>query len=159
MITAVENFHVVLPELVLLATAVLTLLADLYLGRLISWLPLTIASLGLASAAGLQAMSYGNYPVLAFSGMYMHDDMSVVMNSIIYLVVAFGFLYSDNYLRRHHIRTRDYLWQNRLILRFCLMICLSMPLYLIDQMQLTPSSHIPRHNTYRQQNLRCCPLR
>lgn len=108
MITAVENFHVVLPELVLLATAVLTLLADLYLGRLISWLPLTIASLGLASAAGLQAMSYGNYPVLAFSGMYMHDDMSVVMNSIIYLVVAFGFLYSDNYLRRHHIRTGDF---------------------------------------------------
>lgn len=108
MITAVENFHVVLPELVLLATAVLTLLADLYVGHRIKWLPLSIAVLGLGSAAFLQALSYGGYPVLAFSGMYIHDDMSVLMNAIMYLVVAFGFVYSENYLRRHHIRTGDF---------------------------------------------------
>jgi NADH-quinone oxidoreductase subunit N len=108
MIALFENIHVALPEMVILATAALALLADLFLGHRCKSVSFTIACFGLVIATGFSALSIGSYPATTFNGLFISDDMAHLMKSFIYLTVLLSFVYSRQYIDERNMPSGDY---------------------------------------------------
>jgi len=103
-----QNIHLALPEMVILATACLTLLADLFFGKRFPKLPFICALAGLVVAAFSTFMFVGNYGSVLFKGLFISDDISHLMKLFIYLTVFLSFFYSKNYIEEHQMPTGDY---------------------------------------------------
>lgn len=108
MIALFENIHVALPEMVILATAVLALLADLFLGHRIKSIAFIIACFGLVIAMGFSALSIGMYQVTTLNGLFISDDMAHLMKLFIYLTVLLSFIYSRYYIDERKMPSGDY---------------------------------------------------
>lgn len=108
MIALFENIHVALPEMVILATACLALLADLFLGHRCKCVAFVIACVGLVVAAGISFLYIGMYKVVTLNGLFISDDMAQLMKFFIYLTVLLSFIYSRHYIDERQMPSGDY---------------------------------------------------
>lgn len=108
MITAIENIHVALPEMIILATACLALLGDLYLKHLYKSISLICATIGILLAGMVSWTMIGQYSLSAFNGHFICDDPALLMKLFILMTVLLSFLYSNLYIKDRNISTGDY---------------------------------------------------
>ena len=97
-----------LPEIIILITAIMALLANLFLKPLLSGIALVIASIGLGIAACVSYSFIGQYAQLGFNGLYISDDLSQILKLFIYLTVFLSFIYAKNYLTERKLPSGDF---------------------------------------------------
>lgn len=108
MIALFENIHVALPEMVILATAGLALLADLFFRHRCKSIAFVIACLGLIAAGCISFLYVGMYKVTTFNNLFISDDAANLMKLFIYLTVFLSFVYSRNYIDERQMPSGDY---------------------------------------------------
>lgn len=108
MIALLENIHVALPEIIVLSTACLALLADLFLQHRIKSIAFYIACIGLLTALCVSGLYFGTFKIVAFNGLFISDDIGHIMKSFIYLTVLLGFIYSQSYIQERKMPLGDY---------------------------------------------------
>jgi NADH-quinone oxidoreductase subunit N len=98
-----------IPEIYLVAAICLVLLVDAFAGQTRRGLTPTLTLVALAVGAALTAM-YGNVPqrTVLFDGMYVADELAYVLKLFGFLFVAFGLLYSRDYLEERGILRGEY---------------------------------------------------
>jgi NADH-quinone oxidoreductase subunit N len=103
-----NNIHVALPEIIILISACLALLGDLFLKRHVSAFAFIISCIGLIAAALMSFAAIGSYKVLILGSMFISDDVAHLMKLFIYITVLFSFIYSRQYINERQIPTGDY---------------------------------------------------
>jgi NADH-quinone oxidoreductase subunit N len=98
-----------IPEIYLVAAICLLLLVDAFAGQTRRGLTPTLTLIALAVGAALTVM-YGNVPqrMILFDGMYVADELAYVLKLCAFLFVAFGLLYSRDYLEERGILRGEY---------------------------------------------------
>jgi NADH-quinone oxidoreductase subunit N len=98
-----------IPEIYLVAAICLLLLVDAFAGQTRRGLTPTLTLIALAVGAALTVM-YGNVPqrTILFDGMYVADELAYVLKLCGFLFVAFGLLYSRDYLEERGIQRGEY---------------------------------------------------
>ncbi|KTC91986.1 NADH-quinone oxidoreductase subunit NuoN [Legionella cincinnatiensis] len=108
MTALLENIHVALPEMVVLATACIALLADLFLRHRYKSAAYFISCIGLIVAALISFFYIGMFKVITLSGLFISDDVAHIMKFFIYLTVLLSFIYSRNYIDERQMPSGDY---------------------------------------------------
>src|SRR3990167_5912092 len=103
-----ENIHVALPEIILLITTCLALLADLFLKRWCKNGALVIACIGLIVSATISFLLLGGFSTVILGGLFVSDDSAALMKIFIALNVLLSFLYSQQYIQDREISSGDY---------------------------------------------------
>lgn len=103
-----NNIHLALPEMIILATAMLALLADLFLREHFKSIAFYIASLGLIFAAVMSFLFLGQFSYTIFHGLFISDDSAQLMKLFIYLAVFLCFYYSRHYNDERQIPSGDF---------------------------------------------------
>ncbi|MBA3536150.1 MAG: NADH-quinone oxidoreductase subunit NuoN [Tatlockia sp.] len=103
-----ENIHLALPEMIILATACVTLLADLYLRHRYSSLTFICASIGLLLAGIVSVLFLGSFRTTILNGLFISDDIAQLMKIFIYISVFLSFIYSKQYIEERHMPSGDY---------------------------------------------------
>lgn len=103
-----DNFHAAYPEIIVLITACLALLGDLFFRPSWRTVALSTALIGLALAAFVSFLLLGHEKLILFSGLYISDDLANLMKLFILLTVILCFLYSRHYLDERQIPSGDY---------------------------------------------------
>lgn len=103
-----DSILLALPEIIMLITACLALLANLFFKRQFHSVALFIASLGLASAGFISFSFLGKYAELGFHGLFMSDDLAHMLKLFIYLTVFLSFVYSKTYLDERKLPSGDF---------------------------------------------------
>src|ERR1700730_717205 len=98
-----------IPEIYLVGAICLVLLVDAFAGQTRRGLTPTLTLIALAVGAALTVM-YGNVPqsTILFDGMYVADQLAYVLKLFGFLFVAFGLLYSRDYLEERGILRGEY---------------------------------------------------
>ena len=108
MTAILENVQLAIPEIVILFTAVVALLVELFAPKSAAKTCLVIALTGLAIATVFSFLYLGSYRTILFSGTFVSDDLAQLMKVFICIVVFFSFIYSPNYLAKNAIPSGDY---------------------------------------------------
>jgi NADH-quinone oxidoreductase subunit N len=108
MIALLENIHVALPEMIILITACLALLADLFLRHRYKSIAFYIATSGLILAACVSYLFIGGFKILILNKLFISDDMGHLMKFFIYISVLLSFIYSRSYIDERKIPAGDY---------------------------------------------------
>lgn len=108
MIALLENIHVALPEMIILITACLALLADLFLRHRYKSIAFYIATTGLVLAACVSYLFIGGFKILILNKLFISDDMGHLMKFFIYISVLLSFIYSRSYIDERKIPAGDY---------------------------------------------------
>lgn len=108
MIGLLDNIHLALPEMIILVTACLALLAELFLRPRLPSIVLQISSMGLILAALVSLLYLGQYPVVILHGLFVSDDMAQLMKIFMLISVLFCFIYSPNYMKERQIPMGDF---------------------------------------------------
>lgn len=108
MTALLANIHVALPEIILLITACLALLADLFLQTSCKRASLYLACLGLVLAAGASYALIGNFKTVILNGLFISDDTAQLMKLFVSITVLLGFIYSRQYMEERQIPKGDY---------------------------------------------------
>lgn len=103
-----ENIHLVMPEIVILVTACVTLLADLFLSHRCRAISFYLAAVGLVIAGLSSGLLFGQYHSILFSGLIISDDVGSLMKLFIALCVLLSFVYSKHYLSERQMPEGDY---------------------------------------------------
>lgn len=103
-----NNMHVVLPEVIILTTACLALLADLFFKDKIKNIAYGIALAGLFMSGVMSFLLLGNFHTLLFHGLFISDDMAQLMKLFIAISVFLGFFYSRYYIEERKMPQGDY---------------------------------------------------
>ena len=103
-----ENIHLALPEIIILVTACVALLGDLFLRRQIPSIAFICAGLGLGGAALVSFLFLGQFNTTILNGLYISDDAGQLMKLFVYLAVFLSFLYSKDYLEERQMPSGDY---------------------------------------------------
>ncbi len=108
MTALLENLHIALPEMIVLVTACLALIAELFLRKRCDQIVFITACIGLAVAAVVSFLYLGEYRLTTFSGLFVSDDLAQLMKLFIYLSVFLCFFYSRTYIDEHQIPSGEY---------------------------------------------------
>jgi len=108
MIALLENLHIALPEMIVLATACLALLADLFIRHRYKDISFVIACIGLLLAICINALYIGGFKALILNGLYISDDVSHLMKIFIYITVLLSFIYARQYIDERKMPGGDY---------------------------------------------------
>ena len=108
MTITLENIYLALPEIIILLTAVIALLLELFLKKPSSSIILGTALGGLIIAAIFSFMFLGSYRVPLFANMFVSDDMAQLMKLFIYATVFLSFVYSHRFIDEHDMPSGDY---------------------------------------------------
>ena len=108
MMPLLDNLHLALPEIILLLTACLALLADLFLKQRYKNIAFNLSLIGLALAACMSFVLWGDFKTVILGGLFISDDMAQLMKLFIYVSVAFCYIYSRNYIDERQIPAGDY---------------------------------------------------
>ena len=108
MTALLENIHVALPEMIVLITACLALLADLFIRSKFKSIAFYIACTGLLLAACVSYLYIGNFKLLLFNGLFISDDVGHLMKFFVYITVLLSFIYSRSYILERQIAEGDY---------------------------------------------------
>src|SRR5208283_4750258 len=97
----------VLPEAIMLITALLVLLFDLVIGKegkvLLGWL--SVAGIAMAASISLETVGVSQS---VFSGTFLVDPFSTFFKFVIYIACGLGILLSINYLKVEKIHRGEY---------------------------------------------------
>lgn len=104
----IENIHLALPEMIILITACVSLLADLFLRHRYSSITFLCASMGLILATIVSILFVGNYNSVLLSGLFVSDDIAQLMKIFIYITVLLSFFYSRDYIDERQMPSGDY---------------------------------------------------
>ncbi|MCA0404087.1 MAG: NADH:ubiquinone oxidoreductase subunit N, partial [Proteobacteria bacterium] len=107
-IALLDNLHVALPEMVILTTALLALLASLFLGHKYRSITLIIALIGLTISAVISSLFIGNFKTVILGGQFVSDDLAQLMKLFIAITVFLSFYYSKDYIAEHQLPVGDY---------------------------------------------------
>ncbi|RUQ90010.1 NADH-quinone oxidoreductase subunit NuoN [Legionella septentrionalis] len=108
MVELLNNIHVALPEMIILVTACVALLGELFMSRRFPAIVFLCASAGLLLAAIVSFVFVGQFQILAFQGLFISDDAAQLMKLFIYISVFLCFFYSRDYIKERQIPTGDY---------------------------------------------------
>lgn len=108
MTALLENIHVALPEMIVLATACLALLVDLFCRHKYKSATYFITCLGLALSACVSYLYLGSFKVLILNGLFIGDDVAHLMKFFVYVTVFLCFTYSRNYMDERQMPFGDY---------------------------------------------------
>lgn len=103
-----DNIHVALPEIILLITTCMALLADLFLKKQCKNVALIIACIGLIAAASISFLLLGNFSTVILGGLFVSDDSAQLMKIFIDISVLLSFIYSNQYIQDREISSGDY---------------------------------------------------
>jgi len=112
-----SELYILLPELFVLSMACIILIASVYIPK--QWKELNY-QLAQVTIIGAAILSLGNYPeatTIIMNNMFIHDPMSVVLKSFIYLITFTVFLYSRQYLKERGLYKGEYF-----VLALCAML-------------------------------------
>ncbi|HRE24931.1 MAG TPA: NADH-quinone oxidoreductase subunit NuoN [Bacteroidia bacterium] len=108
MIALLENIHVALPEIIVLSTVCIALLADLFLKHKYKSVAFYISCTGIILAAFITFLYIGNFKLLVFNGLFISDDVGHLMKFFIYITVLLSFIYSHEYVDERQMPSGDY---------------------------------------------------
>lgn len=108
MIALLENIHVALPEMIVLITACLALLADLFFRHHLKSIAFFISCSGLVLAACVSFLYIGSFKVILLNGLFISDDVAHLMKFFIYITVLLSFIYSRSYVDERQMPAGDY---------------------------------------------------
>lgn len=108
MMTLLENTHVAIPEMIILFTACLALLADLFFRHKFKSIAFIIACTGIVISALVSYLFIGTFKVLIFNKLFISDDISHLMKLFIDITVLLSFIYSRSYLDERQMPSGDY---------------------------------------------------
>lgn len=108
MIALFENIHLALPEVIVLTTACLALLADLFLRHHFKSIVFYIACMGLVLAGCVSFLYLDNFKLTILNGLFVSDDLGSLMKLFIYLSVLLSFIYSREYIDERKMPVGDY---------------------------------------------------
>lgn len=108
MTALLENLHIALPEMIVLITACVALLADLFLRHRYASIAFIFAEIGLALAAFTTFLFLGGFKITILGGLFVSDDIAQLMKLFIYASVFLSFLYSKSYLDERQMPSGDY---------------------------------------------------
>ncbi|KTC76860.1 NADH-quinone oxidoreductase subunit NuoN [Legionella brunensis] len=108
MTALLENLHIALPEMIVLVTACVALLADLFLRQRYASIAFILVEIGLVLAACVSFLLLGGFRVSILGGLFISDDIAQLMKLFIYLSVFLCFLYSRHYIDERQIPSGDY---------------------------------------------------
>ncbi len=100
--------YTILPELVVLITACIVLVADLYLREDQKGLNHTLTVVGLVIALAAVGLVGGDQVTTAFSGAFVRDPMSDLLKGAVLVVTLLTFVYSRNYMRDRSMWVGEY---------------------------------------------------
>ena len=103
-----ENIHLALPEIIILVSACMALLGDLFLRNYVRSIAFICACIGLASATVVTFIFMGQFNTIILNGLFISDDLGQLMKLFIYLTVFLSFVYSQNYLAERQMPSGDY---------------------------------------------------
>lgn len=103
-----ENVHLALPEMIILTTACVALLCDLFLKQRFRGISFIIATIGILLAASVSFLFLGNFPAIILNGLFISDDIGNLMKLFIYIAVFLGFFYSRDYIAARQLPMGDY---------------------------------------------------
>jgi NADH-quinone oxidoreductase subunit N len=103
-----NNIHLALPEIIILITGCLALLADLFLQHRFPSITFICSIVGLLLAGMVSFLYIGQYPTVMFHGLFISDDLAHLMKLVICCSVFIGFIYSKNYIEERQMSTGDY---------------------------------------------------
>jgi NADH-quinone oxidoreductase subunit N len=135
-------FHLITPEMIVLASAVAVLLADLWIAPGSRGALVTVGVLGLAAAALAVLWAADG---VGFSGMYARDGLTRVGQIVALIAAALGILVAPEYLRRFGLERGEYYFlvlvsttgamlmaaSRDLLMLFLSLETLSIPLYVL----------------------------
>jgi NADH-quinone oxidoreductase subunit N len=108
MMGLLDKIHLVMPEMIVLATVCIALLSDLFFHercRCIAW----ICSLSGLLFAGVVSFLYiGQFSLTLLHGLFISDDTAYLMKVFICLTVFLSFFYSKSYLEDRQMPAGDY---------------------------------------------------
>lgn len=105
----IQNAQLALPEMIILLTACLALLVDLFSKNRQALGAYLIACIGLVLAAGVSFCFIGSFKTLIFSGLFIADDVANLMKLFIYLAVFLCLVYSRDYIVERQMAVGDYI--------------------------------------------------
>jgi NADH-quinone oxidoreductase subunit N len=95
------NFHLVLPEIFVLAMTCIVLLVDLFVKQRQQALTYALTQITLLGAIILTLYLFTQPPTVDMYGLYIHDKLASVLKLAIYISSIFVFLFSRDYMRAH----------------------------------------------------------
>lgn len=104
----IENIHLLLPEIIILITACLTLLIDLFLRDRFPSLAFFCVSAGLILATFVSFLFLGSFKTTILNGLFISDDIAQLMKIFIYISVFLSFVYSRQYIEERQMPSGDY---------------------------------------------------
>jgi NADH-quinone oxidoreductase subunit N len=108
MTALLENLHIALPEMIVLITAVIALLADIFFRHRYSSIAFVCVEAGLVLAGCVSFLLLGSFKTTILGGLFMSDDMAQLMKLFIYITVFLSFLYSRDYIAERQMSSGDY---------------------------------------------------
>lgn len=103
-----DNIHLAIPEMLVLVTACLAILAELFFKQRYPSCVLGVSVAGLLLAGLVSVVFLGQYSIVLFHGLFVSDDMAQLMKLFIIISVILGFIYSDQYMRDRQISEGDF---------------------------------------------------
>ena len=103
-----NNLHLALPEMIILITACIALLGDLFLRPYFNSVAFFCAITGLILAGMVSFLFLGQYSTIILNGLFISDDTAQLMNIFICLSVFLSFIYAKDYIEERQMPTGDY---------------------------------------------------
>lgn len=108
MTALLENIHLALPEMIVLVTACVALLCDLFFRDRCPAIALTCSIIGLIFAGGTSYLFIDGYSNIILNGLYVADAAGYLMKLFICVSVLLCFCYAAHYNRERKIPSGDY---------------------------------------------------
>lgn len=102
------NLKLMLPEIVLLGMSCLILLVDLFIKQKKRTLTYILTQLTLIAVAIITVCLYNQPDYVSDYGLFVHDQISNLLNASVCISSLFVFLYSRDYIRQHDIAQGEF---------------------------------------------------
>ena len=103
-----DNIHLALPEMIVLATACVALLMDLFFRHRCKSIAFFCAITGLACSGIVSYLYLGQFNAVILHGLFISDDSAHLMKVFISLSVILSFFYARHYIEERQMPTGDY---------------------------------------------------
>jgi NADH-quinone oxidoreductase subunit N len=103
-----NNIHVAIPEIIILITACVALIGDLFFRQRFTSIALYCASVGLLVSGTCSYLLLDQYSVVIFNGLFICDDAANLMKLFISIIVLLCFWYSNDYILERKMASGDY---------------------------------------------------
>jgi NADH-quinone oxidoreductase subunit N len=104
----IPNFAPAIPEIFVLIMACIILIVDLFVNKRARIVTYLLVQLTLIIAAVLTWRQFGNAPVLTFDGMYILDNIAVVLKLFIYFTAFMSLVFSRHYVHEQGMPYGEY---------------------------------------------------